>query len=94
MKIVNLFAPADAGTTILTLLVYGKSAWPGPNGALRLARPFIRRTVEAEVRRDVWMLDHLGDKSEDMPGMKLSRFDKALSPTRERLHRLYFGDTA
>ena len=92
MKIVNLFAPADARTTILTLLVYGKSAWPGPNGALRLARPFIRRTVEAEVRRDVWMLDHLGDKSEEMPGMKLSRFDKALIPTRDRARQLYFGD--
>ena len=91
MKIVNLFAPANADSTILTLLVYGKSAWPGPNGALRLARPFLRRVIEAEVRRDVWMLDHLGNKTEDLHGMKLSRFDKPLGPTRDRIQRLYFG---
>lgn len=92
MKIVNLFAPADADSTILTLLVYGKSAWPGPNGSLRLARPFIRRVIEAEVLRDVWMLNNLREKIEDLPGMKLSRFDKALGPTRERLRRLYLGE--
>jgi vanillate O-demethylase monooxygenase subunit len=92
MKIVNLFAPANADSTILTLLVYGKSAWPGPNGALRLARPFLRRVIEAEVRRDVWMLDHIKDKTREMSGMKLSRFDKPLGPTRERLRRLYLGE--
>ena len=92
MKIVNLFAPADADSTILTLLVYGKSAWPGPNGALRIARPFLRRVIEAEVQRDVWMLDHIKDKTREMAGMKLSRFDKPLVPTRERLKRLYFGE--
>lgn len=91
MKIVNLFAPADTDSTILTLLVYGKSAWPGPNGALRLARPFIRRVIEAEVRRDVFMLDHIKDKTREMEGMKLSRFDKPLGPTRERLRKLYLG---
>lgn len=92
MKIVNLFAPADANSTILTLIVYGKSAWPGPAGGLRLARPFMRRVIEAEVRRDVWMLNNLREKCEDLPGMKLSRFDKPLVPTRERLRRLYLGD--
>lgn len=93
MKIVNLFAPANDEATILTLLVYGKSAWPGPNGALRIARPFLRRIIEAEVRRDVWMLDHIQDKTREMAGMKLSRFDKPLAPTRERLQRLYLGET-
>lgn len=92
MKIVNLFAPADADSTILTLLVFGKSAWPGPAGGLRLARPFIRRVIEAEVKRDVWMLDHIRDKSRAIEGMKLSRFDKPLGPTRERLKRLYLGE--
>lgn len=92
MKIVNLFAPADNDSTILSLFVYGKSAWPGPNGGLRLARPFIRRKIEAEVLRDVWMLDHIKDKTREMVGMKLSRFDKPLGPTRDRLRRLYFGE--
>ena len=91
MKIVNLLCPADDGSTVLTLLVYGKSAWPGPSGGLRLARPFLRRVIEAEVRRDVWMLNHLREKRDDLPGMKLSRFDKALAPTRDRLRHLYLG---
>lgn len=92
MKIVNLFAPADADSTILTLLVYGKSAWPGPNGALRLARPFIRHVIEKEVQRDVYMLNNIKDKTREMSGMKLSRFDKPLGPTRERLRKLYLGE--
>lgn len=59
---------------------------------MRLARPFIRRVIEAEVRRDVFMLDHIKDKTcGEMEGMKLSRFDKPLAPTRERLRKLYLG---
>jgi nitrite reductase/ring-hydroxylating ferredoxin subunit len=92
MKIVNLFAPADANSTILVLLVYGWSAWPGPAGGLRLARPFLGRVIEKEVLRDVWMLNNLRDKVDELPGMKLSRFDKALGPTRERLRRVYYGE--
>lgn len=93
MKIANLFAPAGPGRTIATLLVYAKTRWPGQRFWLALARPILRHVIEAEVRRDVWMLNNLREKNEELPGMKLSRFDKALAPTRDRMKALYLGNT-
>jgi len=37
------------------------------------------------------MLEHMADKNPSIDGMKLSRFDRVLGLTRERIQRIYRG---
>jgi CRISPR/Cas system CSM-associated protein Csm2 small subunit len=57
-----------------------------------LAWPYFRYAINREVRQDIAILGQLADKSTDIDGMKLSRFDKALGVTRERIRRIYKGE--
>ena len=43
------------------------------------------------VRRDVKLLSDLADHGTGLEGMKLSRFDRILGLTRERIDRVYRG---
>jgi hypothetical protein len=47
--------------------------------------------LDKEIRADVAMLEHLADYSTAIEGLKLSRFDKVLGLTRERIDRIYRG---
>ena len=73
-------------------LTYAKSRYPGPVGSLRLMRWKMRQQIDREIRADVDMLHHLADYDAGMDGLKLSRFDKVMGLTRERIAKIYRGD--
>lgn len=93
-RLYMFFWPVDANRTAVTSFVYAKSKYPGPAGGLRLAKYVFRREIDREVRQDISMLEHMADKSVGIEGLKLSRFDKVLGLTRERISRIYRGETA
>ncbi len=91
------FTPVDAGTTRLTAFIYARSRWfVWPAGGLFYFRGLglARRKVNLEIGRDVAILEGLSSYEPSLEGMKLSRFDKALSLNRERLQRIYRGKCA
>ena len=49
-----------------------------------------RRKIRQALEEDAFILENLADKSPDLAGMKLSRFDPILGWTRERLRRIYY----
>src|SRR5205814_6058926 len=85
------FYPIDETRTAVVSFVYGKSKYPGPTGGLRLARPLFRMEVDREIQQDIAMLKHMGSLDTSIEGLKLSRFDKVLGLTRERINRIYRG---
>jgi phenylpropionate dioxygenase-like ring-hydroxylating dioxygenase large terminal subunit len=88
------FVPQDEKTTRVFSVTFAKSRYPGPAGCLRGVRWLLRREVDREIRSDVSMLDHMADYGTDLDGLKLSRFDKVLGLTRERIARIYRGRPA
>jgi len=90
-RLYMFFWPMTAQTTAVTSFVYAKSRYPGPAGGLRLAKYLFRREIDREVRQDIAMLEQLADKDIGIDGLKLSRFDKVLGLTRDRIDRLYRG---
>jgi phenylpropionate dioxygenase-like ring-hydroxylating dioxygenase large terminal subunit len=88
------FVPQDDRTTKVFSVTFAKSRYPGPAGGLRLARWLMRREIDREVRADVSMLHHMADYDTGLDGLKLSRFDKVLGLTRERIARIYRGAPA
>jgi phenylpropionate dioxygenase-like ring-hydroxylating dioxygenase large terminal subunit len=85
------FVPQDDRTTRVFSVTFAKSRYPGPAGGLRLARWLMRRQIDREVRADVSMLHHMAEYDTGLEGLKLSRFDKVLGLTRERIARIYRG---
>jgi hypothetical protein len=51
----------------------------------------LRQGVAQTMAEDVWILENLADQTPEMEGMKLSRFDRILGMTREKLRRIYLG---
>ena len=90
-RIAIFFVPETERTTRIFSLAFAKSRYPGPAGGLRLVRWLFRREIDREVRADVAMLHHLADYDPGIDGLKLSRFDKVLGLTRERIARIYRG---
>jgi phenylpropionate dioxygenase-like ring-hydroxylating dioxygenase large terminal subunit len=86
------FVPQDDRTTRVFSVAFAKSRYPGPAGGLRLFRRLMRHQIDREVRADVSMLDHMADYDTGIEGLKLSRFDKVLGLTRERIDRIYRGN--
>ncbi|CAN5290784.1 hypothetical protein BH11PLA2_BH11PLA2_10870 [soil metagenome] len=93
-RLYMFFWPIDEKQTAVTSFVYAKSRYPGPTGGLRFAKHLFRREIDREVRQDIDMLEHLADHRVTIEGMKLSRFDKVLGMTRERIARIYRGENA
>jgi phenylpropionate dioxygenase-like ring-hydroxylating dioxygenase large terminal subunit len=87
------FVPIDEKQTLLTTVAYAKSRYPGPAGGLRLVRWLFQRQIDREVTADVSMLHHLADYRTGIEGLKLSRFDKVLGLTRERIKTIYHGES-
>jgi hypothetical protein len=85
------FVPVDEKSTKVFSVTFAKSRYPGPGGGLRLFRWLLRREIHREVSADVSMLDHMADYDTSIEGLKLSRFDKVLGLTRERIARIYRG---
>jgi hypothetical protein len=86
------FTPIDDHETSITTFAFTRSTWPGPNGAVRLFKWLMRRTLDHEIRLDKKILESLADYDVGMDGMKLSRFDKVLGLNRERIERVYRGE--
>lgn len=87
------FVPIDAVTTQVVSVTYAKSRYPGPAGSLRLMRWKMRQQIDREIRHDIDMLHYMADYNHGLEGMKLSRFDKVMGLTRERIARIYRGET-
>jgi phenylpropionate dioxygenase-like ring-hydroxylating dioxygenase large terminal subunit len=85
------FVPLDDRTTRVFSVTFAKSRYPGPAGGLRLFRWLMRREIDREVKADVSMLYHMAEYDTGLEGLKLSRFDKVLGLTRERINRIYRG---
>lgn len=90
-RVFIFFVPQDEMTTRIFTLGYAQSRYPGPNGGLRLIGWLFRRELNREVQADVSMLSHMADYNPGLEGLKLSRFDKVLGLTRERINRIYRG---
>lgn len=93
-RLYMFFWPVDEKRTNVTSFVYAKSRYPGPAGGLRFAKYLFRREIDREVRQDIAMIEHMADHDPNIDGMKLSRFDKVLGLTRERIARIYRGTPA
>jgi phenylpropionate dioxygenase-like ring-hydroxylating dioxygenase large terminal subunit len=87
------FVPQDDKTTKVFSVSFAKSRYPGRTGGLWFFRWLLRREIDREVNADVSMLYHMADYGTDIEGLKLSRFDKVLGLTRERIDRIYRGRT-
>jgi phenylpropionate dioxygenase-like ring-hydroxylating dioxygenase large terminal subunit len=86
----HYFVPVDVATTTIVTFGFLKIRWPlirhlGPSLGW-LFRRKLRRTVD----EDAYLLENLADQSPRLDGMKLSRFDRILGLTRERLKRIYY----
>lgn len=91
-RLYMFFWPIDDKTTAVTSFVYAKSRYGGPFGGLRVSKPIFRRAINREIEQDIAMLSQLADHRVSIEGMKLSRFDKVLGLTRERIARIYRGE--
>jgi phenylpropionate dioxygenase-like ring-hydroxylating dioxygenase large terminal subunit len=89
----HFFVPEDQQTTRLVTFGAARSRWPLPGGGVPLMGWYLRRAIAATIDEDVWLLENLADQTPDLDGMKLSRFDRVLGLTRERLRRIYYGET-
>ncbi|MEI8378843.1 MAG: Rieske 2Fe-2S domain-containing protein [Planctomycetota bacterium] len=91
-RICVFFVPVDEQTTRLVIFPSFRLPWsPLVNRGCLMFRGIARQMVRFEIAQDAKMVDQLADKSIDIDGMKLSRFDRPLALHRERIERIYRG---
>lgn len=90
-RLVHYFVPADESHTIIVTFAFlniRRALFP-------LLAPAVtwlfRRKLQHTVDEDAAVVENLADQSTSLEGMKLGRFDRILSLTRERLDRIYYG---
>jgi phenylpropionate dioxygenase-like ring-hydroxylating dioxygenase large terminal subunit len=88
--LVFYFVPEDATTTSVVTFGLLKIGWPVFRHFAGQMSWLFRRKIRQALDEDAFILDNLADKSPDLAGMKLSRFDPILGLTRERLRRIYY----
>lgn len=92
-RICVFFVPIDDQTTRLVIFPSFRLPWNRAFNRLCLMfRGIARQMVRFEIAQDAKMIDQLADKSTDIEGMKLSRFDRPLALHRERIKRVYRGE--
>ncbi|MCE9568176.1 MAG: Rieske 2Fe-2S domain-containing protein [Planctomycetes bacterium] len=91
-RVFLFYVPVTETKTRVFSMLYAKSRWPIPGGGLRSIRWYIRRQTRQEIDADIDMLQYLADYEPGLAGLKLSRFDKSLGLTRERIQRVYKGE--
>jgi phenylpropionate dioxygenase-like ring-hydroxylating dioxygenase large terminal subunit len=90
----HYFVPEDEANTLVVTFGFFQSRWPlFPHYGQYLGR-FIRRKIRSTVDEDARILENLADRSTLLDGMKLSRFDRVLGMTRERIRRVYRGENS
>jgi phenylpropionate dioxygenase-like ring-hydroxylating dioxygenase large terminal subunit len=87
------FTPRDEGETAVFTFAYTKSRYPGPHGWAPLFRWLFSRMLDHEIRLDKQILENLAEKDPGIEGLKLSRFDRVLGLNRERIERIYRGQS-
>ncbi len=83
------YVPEEDRTTNVVSFMYARSRWPLPGLGLTCFGGIYRRETDIEISRDMTLLANLADPSPSLDGMKLSRFDRILGLTRERIDRIY-----
>lgn len=87
----HYFVPVDGAHSMVVTFGHVHSRWPGLNWITQHMGWFVRKKIHSTIDEDAWLLKNLADYDTDIAGMKLSRFDRVLGLTRERLERIY-GD--
>lgn len=92
LRVAVFFTPRSAARTALFTFAYATgAAWWRRRGLNLVLRPLLMKLVEREIELDRAMLEQLADKSPELRGRKLSRFDKALGENRRRIAAIYRG---
>ncbi|MDC3962320.1 Rieske 2Fe-2S domain-containing protein [Polyangium jinanense] len=89
LRIAIFFVPVTAGQTDIFALSYALAAPWDRYGLNAFAYLLTRAFVVMELRRDVTLLGKLADKSPELRGKTLSRFDKPLGLARKRIETIY-----
>ncbi len=93
-RLYMFFTPVDDKETRVTTFSYAKSRWPvGRSGGLKPFRFLMRKKLARKIDLDVEILEGLASHDPSLEGMKLSRFNRALGLNRERIDRVYRGNT-
>ncbi len=85
------FNPVDEDETELWTFTWTSASRFGRLGLNMVAQPLIKHLVDYEIRLDKAMIESLADKSTDLRGMKLGRFDQVLGYNRKRIAAIYEG---
>ena len=88
------FNPVSDTETELVVFTYLRARTAARRTFIQLTRSLLAFIVDIEVACDVRMIESLADKSPHIEGMKLSRFDRVLGMNRERIDRIYRGQSA
>lgn len=88
----HYFVPVDSARSMVMTFGHVCSRWPGLDSVTRRLGWFVRGKIRATIDEDAWLLRNLADHDPDLAGMRLSRFDKVLGLSRERLARFYGED--
>ncbi len=90
-RVYVFFTPTTPDETLLTTIGFVQASYIGPVGGARVIKPVLRRMLDRELTLDCRTLGNLADKSTDLDGLRLGRFDRALVLNRERIERIYRG---
>ena len=85
----HYFVPIDDNNSMVVTFGHLHSRWPGMNWITQRMGWFVRQKIKSTIDEDAWLLENMADYDPGIEGMKLSRFDKVLGLTRERLERIY-----
>jgi vanillate O-demethylase monooxygenase subunit len=85
------FTPVDEDTTDLHVCIYSTARPWGRLGLNQVIRRILAGFVRLETFLDKRIVEHLADKSPELRGRKLGRFDKALGENRRRLAQISYG---
>jgi len=92
--VIHYFVPTDERMTTIVTFGFLKIRRPLLRLLGRQMAALFRRKLRHTVDEDAFLVENLADSSTSLEGMTLSRFDRVLSLTRERLHRNYLGNAS
>jgi phenylpropionate dioxygenase-like ring-hydroxylating dioxygenase large terminal subunit len=93
-RLYHYFVPEDDQNSRIVTFGGVHSRWPLSSRFVRLFGWYMRGLIHQTVEEDAWLMRNLADRSTDLQGMKLGRFDRVLGLTRERMRRVYEGEPA
>ena len=85
----HYFVPVDDRRSMVLTFGHRHSRWPVPRALTQRMSRFVRRKIKSTIDEDAWLLRNMADYETSLEGMKLSRFDRVLGLTRERMAAIY-----